>query len=186
MNNRQLNRVLNGALAVGLALAVMVIGGLALRPMESATATGAADGGIIRWQSKTIMSGTQSYMATTPVSTFETSAVYVGDFGAVQYQIAVDVPDDEITGPIAITWTPQFSIQPIGNCDNATAWFDGTVYQVSGYTLDYASMSARTLGTQTIGFEVSTVGACTRLQFAAPVGAVFTPTAIYLRMVNRQ
>ncbi len=185
-------RIVKLVVVIMLAVTLMAVIA-ALWPSTVATADSA--GGIIRWKSQTVLSGTQSYMATDPVSTFETSAVYVGDYGALQYQIAVDVPDDEILGPRIITWTPQFSIQPVGNCDAATAWFDGTVYQAYGdgayyapvvYAWEQSPMSARTSGSEIIGFEAATVGACARLKFVIEsTGDTFTPT-VYLRMLNRQ
>lgn len=159
------------------------------QPVPTALADGS---GIIKpTKLQTLANGTTGYSVTSPISSLYSSTAYVGDFGAVQFQIAASV-----TGSQVITWTPQFSIQPIsGNCNNSTAWFDAVSYTSYATATYYAPVvywweqivfSAKTVGTQQIGFEAMTVGQCARLRYEIDAAEVTITPTIYLRALNRQ
>lgn len=164
------------------------------KPVPAAVADGS---GIIKpVKLQTLANGTTGYSVTSPISSLYSSTAYVGDFGAVQFQIAA-----QVTGSQVVTWTPQFSIQPItGNCNNSTAWFDAVSYQTyttTPYpTATYVSpvpywweqviFSAKTTGAMQVGFEAQTVGQCVRLRYEIDTAEVMITPTIYLRALNRQ
>lgn len=173
-----------GIVVVVLAL-LMAIG--AMLPYSRATAD---SGGIIRpVKVQTLLAGAQSFLATDPVSTFVSAPMYVGDYGAVQFQVSAVLTDDEVLGPIAVYWTPQFSIEPLGStsCAGAADWFDATSYQMADNgTWDQTALRVATGGTTGVGFEATALGACARMKISiAEMGVVFTPT-VYARAINRQ
>ena len=170
---------------------VMVVLGLlmavgAMLPFSRATAD---TGGIIKpVKQQTLMTGTQSFLATNPLSYFVSAPMFVGDYGAVQFQASVVVTDDEVLGPIDVTWTPQFSNQPVGStsCAGVSKWFDATSYEAVSGAWVQTPFSAVTSGAGGVGFEAAALGACARVKVQiAEGGVVFTPT-VYGRAINRQ
>ncbi len=186
----RINTIVSLLTAVVLVLVLATVLPLAAgQPVPAALADGT---GIIKpVKLQTLANGTIGYSVTSPISSLYSSTAYVGDFGAVQFQIAASV-----TGSQVITWTPQFSIQPItGNCNNSTAWFDAVSYTSYATATYYAPVvywweqivfSAKTVGTQQIGFEAMTVGQCARLRYEIDAAEVTITPTIYLRALNRQ
>ena len=177
-----------GTLTLTLMLLALVA---ALLPSSAATAE---SGGIIKPVKNMRLISATNYMATDVLSVFVSAPAFIGDFGSIQYQVNVHIPDDEILGPRVVTITPQFSIQPIAsgsNCDSVTQWFDGSVYQqvyADGIPIvwDPLPVGARTIGSEIIGFEVQALGNCTRLKITIGATNVTATVTADGRAINRQ
>ncbi len=157
---------------------------------------------------------TQQVLTVPAQVSFYSDAAYVGNFGDVQFQVAADVSsttmfaesqnsvggsnvDDPrlITSYVVITWTPQFSNQPIsGTCADAVEWVDAQTYHVFDFPewsltpgvswVQPIGFFARTAGTQQRGFEVTTRGQCVRLRYEIDtVDRTFFPR-IWARAIN--
>lgn len=191
----KINSIISLLTAVVLVLVLATVLPMAAgKPVPAASADG---GGIIKpVRLQTLANGTTGYSVTDPITSMFSSTAYVGDFGSVQFQIAAVV-----TGSQVVTWTPQFSNQPIsGNCNNSTAWFDAVSYQTYTttpyptetyvspvpYWWEQVIFSAKTTGAMQVGFEAQTVGQCVRLRYEIDSAEVTITPTIYLRALNRQ
>ncbi len=186
----KINAMLSVATAVVLVLILATV--LPLASARSVPAALADGSGIIRSrQVELLATGATGYSVTSPISPLYTTAGYVGDFGAIQLQIR-----SEVTGSQVVTWTPQFSNQPLsGNCNNTTQWFDATSYTSYATATYYAPIvywweqmifSAKTQGPQQVGLEMQTVGQCVRLRYEIDTAETLITPTVYLRPLNRQ
>lgn len=102
-----------------------------------------------------------------------------------------------LTTGVIIAWTPQFAHRPSnGTCAAATDWADAQTYHVYDYPewsetpgrawVEPVTFSAKTSGTQPMGFEVTTRGPCVRLRYEIDTPERLFSPRIWARAINRK
>lgn len=158
-------RMLATAGLIGSVLVLVLVLALEYLPARPAKADT-----VISYQTVTLFDGKTAYTDTQYSS---------GYLGAGFAHVQIHVSQTTISPTEVITYTPQFSLQPVG-CGSIATWFDAGTWSGGTKTDVYLALTA----TITEGRELTMDGRCMRIKVEPLSATGYTPT-LYIRMLNK-